>query len=42
MNLGGWWVLMNFVDCLIIISPFVLFRYNKVVNVYYMDILGVI
>ena len=30
---------MNFVDCLIIISPFVLFRYNRIVNVYYMDIL---
>ena len=42
MNFGGWWVLMNFVDSLIIISPFVLFRYNRIVDVYYMDILSVI
>ena len=42
MNFGEWWVLMNFVDCLFIISPFVLFRYNGIVNVYYMDILSVI
>ena len=42
MNFVGWWVLMNFVDFLIIISPFVLYRYNRIVNVYYMDILSVI
>ena len=35
-------VIINFVYFLIIISPFVLFRYNRKVNVYYVDTLSVI